>query len=304
MFSVEEDQEVDVRDGLLRHAKAVRPTGRSSWKATPRGDGAGEFHVRKMDGWLVLNAELSDAVAHLAKDAQGAWDCLRANRAFSGGAMIVFQPETGRLEAAAEILWSEDEADWEVHLAAAFQGMTQAGHWRPLEELVETAAESDASLNLAELCQTAGWPGNERADGSVAVSLESQESVLLGNGGLALVEHDAARGVIARVEMLATKDTEMTPQIRLAVARMLLKAGGLVRFARPVTWESDSRVSDSRVKAGFEVVLGSAATPGRLTAALSALSVAWQLCGREVHALAFQAIAEAFLDANRQIDGQ
>ena len=87
----------------------------------------------------------------------------------------------------------------------------------------------------------------------------------------------------------------MTEQIELALGRLLTKAGGLVRFARPVAWNSDSRI-----KLGFEVALGSAATPTRLTAALGALSVAWQLCGREVQALAHPATAEAFLAASKQ----
>lgn len=299
MLSLEEDQEVDVRDELMRHSKAVRPTGRSSWKATPHADGAEDIHVRKMDGWFALNSELTGQTAHLAKNAEGAWNCLVANRDFSGGAMFVIQPETGKLEAAAEILSAEEEPDWELRLGEAFHGVTQASRWQPGLKVLDGNADPDVCLDLADLCQSAGWTGNERADGSVAVSLESQESVLLGNGGLALVEHDADRGVVVRAEMLSAKVEEMTPQTRLAIARMLLKAGCMVLLARPVAWESDSRI-----KAGFEVALGSAATPGRLSAALGALSVAWQVCGREVHALAFQAIAEAFLSAHRQVDDQ
>jgi hypothetical protein len=299
MLSVDEEQEVDVRSELALLSRSMRATSRQRWDVRPDADGAGVIHVQLTADWLAMTADLGDQIAILATHADDAWNCLQANREFNAGVKIVLQPDTGRLGAAVEVPWSEDDPDRKSHLNAAFKALTQASRWRPGTNATYASAESIPTLDLAELCRSTDWPCNERADGSVAVSLETAEGVLGGGGCLALVEHDATRGVMVRLEMLSAKEADLTTPIRLAMGRMLLKAGGLVRFARPVAW-----THDSRIKAGFEVALGRAATPARLAAALCALSVSWQLCGREMQALTHQPTAEAFLNSVLQSSDQ
>ena len=117
MLSVDEDQEVDVRGSLARRSRSLRATGRRSWDAKSLIDGVGDIHV-PLDERVVTadGARWPIRWHNWPVMPRGTWNCLRANREFSGGVKIVLLPETGRLGAAAEIPMSEDNPTWEVHL--------------------------------------------------------------------------------------------------------------------------------------------------------------------------------------------
>src|SRR5262249_23322868 len=149
MFDVEEVQKVEVRKILAKKSSFVRGVGRRSWNARPLEDGHGEIHVKLTDDWLLMSADVPELIAHLAKVADSAWACLRANQDFDGGAKIILLPDTNRLGVAVEVLWSDDEPDLDIHVALAYDGISQAGRWRPGAGARERDGDAEISPDLS-----------------------------------------------------------------------------------------------------------------------------------------------------------
>jgi hypothetical protein len=151
--------------------------------------------------------------------------------------------------------------------------------------------------DVRELCREAGWEFTERASGTLSVGLDA------GKGACrALIGHGPGRPVRLAVELAAGR--ALTPAARRAVGLLGLRAGAIVRMVRGAVEEDgsdaeaepsgpDRRSRNAAVR--LEVVLGPAPTPARIDHALSALSVAWRMCGREALALCGQRAAKEYL---------
>ena len=127
-------------------------------------------------------------------------------------------------------------------------------------------ADGDAlSLEaIAQLCREANWPATART-AHVSVDLDCPEyftAQLAPQGG----------GLAIRVEVAQFSDASAE-----AVRVLMLRAGGLVLFARPVVAAGAAR---------FEIVFSTHPSAMEIGEALAALSVACRLAGREAAALA------------------
>ena len=144
---------------------------------------------------------------------------------------------------------------------------------------IATSVAGDAPplATIAELCGEAGWQAVVRA-ARVTVDLDcaeyfQAELTPLG-GGLAI------RVEVAQLGAAGPEGVE-------AARVLLLRAGGLVRFARPVVSAGAAR---------FEVLFSTQPTALEIGDALSALSIACRLAGRETALLAgAETIAREYL---------
>ncbi len=149
--------------------------------------------------------------------------------------------------------------------------------------------------DLARLCGESGWPYEQRSNGSVSVELEVSGRAFY----QAVVSHQPSDRIRLAVDLVRGGEIAGADQHKLAVAVLLLSVNGLVRMARAVIRQTDQRFS-----AGFEVSLSSRPSLAAFVHALSALSIACDMCGREVEALMDDAaLARSFLEI-RRLDGR
>jgi hypothetical protein len=150
----------------------------------------------------------------------------------------------------------------------------------PDEKAVETPP-----LDLASLLEEAGWPCLNRSDHSFQVDLEVKDRLLY----QASVERLPA-GIRLWVCLVCCERDAPLP-VRLALSALLLRTGGSVRMAR-----GSVRQTQQGLATGFDVLLPGTCGAAELAHGLSALSVACDLFGREVEALAQDAVlAERYL---------
>ncbi len=143
---------------------------------------------------------------------------------------------------------------------------------------------------LSALCSAAGWPFSERANGRVYVDLEVPDGA---------VYQTSAERRENRIELWADPSRGEQPcdeTSRLAVAALLLSAAGVVRLTSAVSRRSNSAHGPD-CELGFRAVLPASASAILLAHALSSLSVALEICGREIRALSADSeLARMFLE--------
>jgi hypothetical protein len=156
-------------------------------------------------------------------------------------------------------------------------------------------AEADAVIDeelacLSKLCTEAGWNFSERSEGRVSVDLDVADGALY----QASVEHHS-RGI--QVSANPNRGDPPGEEIsRLAVAALMLSVSGTVRLVSAVSRRSNGKPVTGH-DAFFRVELPATTSGTTLAHSLSALSVACDLCGREVRALAEDPeLARAFLE--------
>ncbi len=145
--------------------------------------------------------------------------------------------------------------------------------------------------DLARLCGESGWPYEQRSGESVSVDLEVSGRAFY----QAIVSHQPSDRIRLRVDLVRGGEVAGAEQHKLAVAVLLLSVNGVVRMARGVIRQMDQRFS-----AGFEASLSRRPSLAEFVHALSALSIACDMCGREVEALMEDAeLARSFLEIRR-----
>ncbi len=141
--------------------------------------------------------------------------------------------------------------------------------------------------SLADLCEEAGWPFDQRGDERVSVDLECTGDAFF----QATVELESGR-IAQRVTPFRGVAAPGDQTSRLSVAALFLSVSACVRLARAVAWPSDHGAVP-----GFQVDLPVATSAAAFGHGLAALSVACDMCGREAVALAEdRSLAEAFLE--------
>lgn len=231
------------------------------------------------DGWLLLDAPLgSVALSHER--------LVEANAQLGGGAKFALVPEDERVHVRAELPLGVG-SDLAARLLEARRGCGQAaalarGGREPGADSSESRGQGcgepsgtpAAEGALDQLCEEAGWVFTRRTPGCLAVDLEE-------TGGFSQAQLERrADGAIA----LTAEVDDCHPAARScqkALAIFLLRCCGWLRLARAV----GEPASDGAAPR-FEVVLAADPSPGELSEALSALSVAVRFGGRELRALA------------------
>lgn len=147
-------------------------------------------------------------------------------------------------------------------------------------------AAPDAQVSLGELSTEAGWQYTDRPDGRIAVELEVPgvfQQAIIDRVPDGLTRVGADLGASASID---------APGCRPAVAALLLRVAGAVRMVRVA---ADCSADGFRPR--LEVVLSPPAKAAEVGHALAALSLACQLCAREVEVLrSDETAARAYLE--------
>lgn len=137
---------------------------------------------------------------------------------------------------------------------------------------------------LADLCEEAGWPFSQRSEDRVEVDLEISGGAFF----QASVSRDDGR---VRCQIAPLRDPlPEDARARRAAAALALSVAGSVRMTSAIAWSKAIRTDRDQpagagLQLGFRVDLPANASAVDLGHALSALSVACDLCGNEIRAL-------------------
>ena len=268
---------------LQQCAITASKTGSTCWDFSLRNGQVLSSTARLADGWLCLDASVG-------KLTSSAWELAQLCGQFDGLVKLALDPQR-QLRLRAEIPVT-DECNSQLRLpetCAAFQAASTKFHKgkstrQAKKHLTQTESPygfNDAS-DLAVLCSEAGWPAIGRANGDQAVELSA------GNDRYqALVQMQAGQ-VLAKVELAACD--QFSEASRQALGVLLLRVNWAVRLARGVILEYESGCV-----ARSEVCFGTTPDPDELSHALSSLSVAARLAGREAKVLQDEAVARQYL---------
>jgi hypothetical protein len=232
---------------------------------------------------------LFDAPAPAACELEQAAHWLLWNASFVGHAKIALLPHPWRLRLRSEIPLDE-EANISARISETLHGLRTA--CRLLAGQPDSADAAPLAVlagdgsghkpgNLPALLRETGWPFQERAGGVAAVELAMR-------GSCRVLLEENTFGVRAAMELL--RSDSLAPRSLLALAALLLSAGGTLRLARPYAADAAGTFT-----CGFEVQFAGEITAGELEHALEALAVACWACKEEVHSILENSVAESYL---------
>lgn len=286
-------RELVIGEALQKCASLVETTGPKSWNFILNNGRMLLVAAHADDEWLHLRAPLEGDAA-LKMDA---WKLLRLNHQLGHGRFALAPSEqTPHLRA-------EIALDEEVNLARRLQeacaglkagagslyGEKTKEHMQLHPNITTDEATPQANSELRRLCEETGWQFDEKTATKFVVELEA------GNGFYqAAIEERGEGSVHIAVEL--ARDETFSEWSRRAVGLMLLRACGVVRFAR-----ASVRERSEQVTALFEVVFPTLPAVVELNHALSALSIACRLCGREVAAMQDERVARNYLAAQNHL---
>lgn len=264
-------------------AAVCRRISRGRWEfGSASGRVAGSAAVE--DGWFLLRVPLNGEW-----DGTEDWSLLCRNASLGGMCKFVRDPFGLRRELRADLPLDSEDALESLprrlrETLEEFESALGTNRGFPETTLSNDPPHPSTAFGVADLLQETGWTFVERSPVQFAVDLE-----VPGNFIQALVEDQGGCGITARVE--AAKYDSLTPSQRSALAFFLLTTGGAVRMSRSAIVESETSIV-----ARLEVNLN-APGPADLDHALSALSVASDLCVREARCLERGQLAEIYCRA-------
>ena len=302
MIDLEQACHTAITDSLGKHAECVEPAGHQRWRFKLNGGANLDGVVQRENDWLLFEAPLGRGGRQLTARRLG--QMLRDNAGLAGGAKCGLGEDPRQVTLSAEIPWDADaEGDLGGRIGQVCAGFRQAAHRyaegkaraadpqandEPADEPADdhpadpAAAGPATDLDLAGLCEQAGWPYTRRANGQVTVPLEIRDAF-----------HQALHsreGAVNRLSIPLAHPPSGRRTCRKAIEVLLLSACRLVRMARAV-----ASAADGGPEYRWEVALGEEPGPEELRHALSALSVACRLTAREVQALEEEHLAEEYL---------
>jgi hypothetical protein len=250
--------------------------------------------TREDEGWVIVEAPLA-----IAPRSVSAWTLLEANHRLPGLAKIILRSD-GRPVLRADVprafetdphpMLERARSGFEVArdlLAGDSMNAGDVDHDASTERTTPLQGGDDAgAIGLGELCEEAGWSFNARASGLV-VDLEVPGREFY----QAFACRVPDRGVHVAVEV--ARGRHLSRVRRLAAGDLMLAAGRALRLARPaVVTERDvasGGAAEGEVDAVativFEAWLEPSTSAFEFDHALSSLSAAARLCGREVKVL-------------------
>jgi hypothetical protein len=287
-------REFAINESLKKCAPLVQTIGRAKWDFILNNGSMLLVKAQADDEWLHLQAALEIDAAHACDN----WKLLQLNHQLDAGKFALSKgEETAHLRAEIPL---EDEVDLQRRLLEACAGFKVAAgclHGEKSKERAklypligpDEAGEQKSASELARICRDSGWQFTERSEGKLAVELEAVDGFYQ-----AMIEEQPAGEVRVFVEL--ARDESFGEWSRRALSAMLLRASGLVRFARAAISEDGGQEA-----ALFEVMFQSLPSVVELSHALSALSIACRLCGREVTMLRDERIAKNYVSAQKLI---
>ncbi len=257
---------------------ALEPAERDQWVfSTSNGVVVGGT-ARLREEWFLMQAACPEPIRKaLEANPDGAWALLARNAALRGGVRYGMNG-SGQPMLLAELPLGRG-LDLQGLISRALEGVRQAWH-EPPDPTPTDPPEADPAPapDWAALCAEAGWACAPRGTGDVAIDVGYGH----GAGRVLLTKPPHPR---ARLTFGGPKTAEQASQT--AMGRLLMQASGLIRLVRPVT-TADGLPA-------FEYRWDTAPEPFLLGHVLEALSVAAQLCGGPLRALADARAAAAYL---------
>ncbi len=275
----------DVAAVLLRLALSFRELAEGQWELTLPEPVPSPVSARLADSFLLFDAP---APAAAALTCAPLW--LHWNSSLPGGAKIVLAANPWRVRLRAELVL-DDDANLEARASGALLGLQVACHRLSQAETGVEAAQPSrdssagplaSSPRVFSLLREMGHAFTERSARVASLDLPGRRSCCR-----VLLEEDSM-GLRASAEFLRISSPDR--ECPLAVAVLLLSAGGALRLARPFAAHAGDEVA-----CGFEVRFGGETTAGELEHGLEALAVAAWTCKEEALCLLDHAAAESYL---------
>jgi hypothetical protein len=281
-------REVAIGESLEKCASLVERVGQGEWNFILNNGSMLLASARADEHWLHLDAPLKNGMSRN----QDAWQLLKMNQGLRGLSKLTFLPGQSTPRVRAEIPLDED-VDLQRRLPEACAGLKAAAGKLHGEKDEQTRAYSIAgppesegcdAAELRNLCAESGWKFTERTATKLAVDLEARSGFYQ-----AIVEEQAGGAVSIAVELM--RNTAIIGEIsKRALGTLLLRASSVVRLAR-------GSVNEGGEGAGFEVSFQTTPSVAELGHALSALTVACELCGQEAVAMQDEFVAKNYLAA-------
>ncbi|MEE9229913.1 MAG: hypothetical protein V3U86_04335 [Acidobacteriota bacterium] len=252
------------------------------------GEAARRAKVRIDAGWIVLQVPLSNHVD------TPLWRLLSLNAHLPGLSKIVLSSGWDEPVLLAEIPLDDESnvderverefGDFEKAMAAVSSAGTGNSSFSE-SEASPSQFSPGGNCDLQVLCRDAGWSATPRDDGSMAVGLETR-----GEGIKYRARVAAHRQGGTRVSVSLADSHAFSRVSRNALGIFMLRASGSFRMVR-----ASFKRSDPRWMLALEVCFPASVDPPGLNHALSALSVACEVCGPESAALTAKECASKYL---------
>lgn len=292
-------QEKWIAMSLEKCAASINQTGRGRWELELVNGKSVSATAMLLGEWLTIDAPVSDR-----SERADLWRLLTLNASLVGLSKFVLMPDQRSVHVRCDMSLGEEDDEFEADTAndsatrvhdecAGMKGALSRLHDEKPSGRVKSKPGSDCdeagkSEHLRRVCGDAGWKFTERSAGKFVVDLETQCGFFQ-----AVVEQ---RSVGAHVSAEVARWNALAESSRHALAMLLLRAGALVRMARPAIEEDETQIG-----ARFEVGFSEQPRAFELAHALSALSVACSLCGREARAVQDEIIAREYLTIGSHI---
>jgi hypothetical protein len=238
------------------------------------------------DDWIELKAPTRPNV-HIAT--ADVWSVLRCNAHMPDPVRLVVAPESRVLWLQADLLFHPADADSEARLMSLCQTMREevfAPRWssgvpHPAALAVRSPAGRDHH-HVAALCEESGWPCTTKPSDEVVINVDTGSASFPAHLELAV---DGA--VSITVDLFSPASA---PSVSFVAASILaLEASAVVRSVKALT-----RLREGAESVALTVRCEPSSTES-LIRALSSLTVACQLVGREVQAMKEEGVARDFL---------
>jgi hypothetical protein len=279
--------------GALTETLANGP--RRNWQFVPENGAKVDVRARLVDPWFELTASAPTTPLPLSR----AWSLLHHNAVLSGAVRMALAPDAGEAHVRGEICMEDDgptDLDTRIRTLcddaqAAFHGLHDCAQLGRTDPDADPPAVADTAAadrprdghRLVQFCTEAGWPFVERAAGRVEVCIECGPVVY--QAQLELTPDGALCAVADLVDASA-----LTSTTRAATALLLLNTSALVRSVKAVAVRRDGVD-----RAGLAAACERPRSGADLDRALSALTVACSLAGREAQALRHEPLAREYL---------
>jgi hypothetical protein len=263
-------------------ATFAQTTGNGQWKLAVANGKTIPVSAELLGDWLIL-----DAPCEGPREAIDYWRLLALNGGLSGPGKLALLQDNLRLRAEVFLADEESLASRPAEACAGIVETMAAIEW-PTEGArsagwpAMAARQTATEVRLSDLCKEAGWDFVERVEGVLAVPLETRVGF-----HQAFIE-PSDTGARANVEI--ARAANLTETSRRAIGALLLRTAGRLRLARAAVEECGEQAVIR-----FEARPGPQSRAADLRHALAALSLACDICAREVAELEDERVAAGYL---------
>ena len=253
---------------LTRHVSQIRANGRECWSFSVGGRQRLKVVARLRGEWLLFDAPFGFRRSRKGLSHQALSELIAINGQLRGGVKFGLRGQPPQIHLSAEIPLDEecvyDDQDFESHIVETLAGFKDGlKRWKTLGQDSGTAVlpqqfppDTNERLRIESLLEEMDWPFVERADGQVAVQLNTDAQF-----AQALLQQDADGSLRIRAQLRPI--TAVGEVSRYASVVFLLLASRTVRMARAML------TTGSEAAYSWEACLDDCPTLSRLIHALS-----------------------------------